>query len=43
MFDPAAVARLRERDRRGQIDATYPILALVCIELWCRNFVDQRS
>lgn len=43
MFAPAAVARLRERDRRGQIDATYPILALVCIELWCRNFVDQRS
>lgn len=40
LFDPAAVSRLRERDRQGRIDATYPILALACVELWCRKFID---
>jgi asparagine synthase (glutamine-hydrolysing) len=41
LFDPAGVARLRERNENGQIDATYPILALACVELWCRNFIDR--
>jgi asparagine synthase (glutamine-hydrolysing) len=39
-FDPAAVARLAGQDRRGEVDAAYTIFALVCIELWCRMFVD---
>ncbi|HEX8242225.1 MAG TPA: asparagine synthase (glutamine-hydrolyzing) [Longimicrobium sp.] len=39
-FDPAAVSRLAGQDRRGEIDAAYTIFALVCIELWCRMFVD---
>lgn len=42
IFDPDAVARLVERDRAGQIDAAYPIFALICVELWCRMFLDQR-
>ena len=41
LFDPAGVARLRESDQRGQIDATYPILAIACVELWCQNFIDR--
>ncbi|MBB4634514.1 asparagine synthase (glutamine-hydrolyzing) [Longimicrobium terrae] len=39
-FEPAAVARLLERDRRGEVDAAYTIFSLMCIELWCRMFVD---
>lgn len=40
IFDADAVARLIERDRAGRIDAAYPIFALICIELWCRIFLD---
>lgn len=40
IFDSHAIDRLRARDRAGEIDATYPILAIACIELWCRNFID---
>ena len=41
MFDPAAVRDLVARDRAGQIDAAYPILSLMCIEIWCGQFVDR--
>jgi len=40
LFDPAAVARLRAADASGRIDGTYAIFSLVCLELWCRAFVD---
>lgn len=40
-FEPAAVARLVEQDRRGEVDAAYTIFAMMCIELWCRMFVDS--
>jgi len=40
IFAPAAVGRLIELDRRGAVDAAYPILSIACIELWCRAFLD---
>jgi asparagine synthase (glutamine-hydrolysing) len=40
LFDPAAVARLRELDRAGRVDGAYTLLALVSVEIWCRLFVD---
>ena len=40
LFDPAAVRRLVEMDRAGRVDGAYTILALMCVELWCRLFVD---
>ena len=39
-FEPAAVARLLEQDRAGATDAAYTLFAIVCVELWCRMFVD---
>jgi asparagine synthase (glutamine-hydrolysing) len=39
IFSPVAVRRLIELDRRGGIDAAYPILSMACIELWCRTFL----
>ncbi|MHB8482559.1 MAG: asparagine synthase-related protein [Nitrospiria bacterium] len=27
----------------GMIDGAYTIFALICIELWCRIFIDSRS
>ncbi len=40
LFDPVGVRRLLEHDRAGRVDGTYAIFGLVCIELWCRMFVD---
>lgn len=40
LFDPVAVAGLMARDRSGAVDATYPIFAIVCAELWCRQYID---
>jgi asparagine synthase (glutamine-hydrolysing) len=41
LFDPAAVHRLLQMDRSGRIDGAFTILALMCTELWCRQFIDQ--
>jgi asparagine synthase (glutamine-hydrolysing) len=40
LLDPHAVRRLVEDDRAGRLDASYPIFALICLELWCRLFLD---
>jgi asparagine synthase (glutamine-hydrolysing) len=40
LFDPAGVARLVDADRRGAVDGSYTIFALMSFELWCRAFVD---
>ena len=38
---PEGVRRLVEMDRRMQVDATYTIFSMICIELWCRMFIDR--
>jgi asparagine synthase (glutamine-hydrolysing) len=40
-FDPAAIRRLIGLDRQGAIDGSYTIFALMCVELWCRRFLDR--
>jgi len=40
-FEPAAIRRLIGLDRQGAIDGSYTIFALMCVELWCRRFVDR--
>jgi asparagine synthase (glutamine-hydrolysing) len=42
LFDARAVRNLLEQDRAGRVDAAYPIFALVCVEMWCRLFLDRR-
>lgn len=41
IFDPVAVDRLIQMDRAGRIDAAYPLFGIVCIETWCRRFLDN--
>ena len=41
LFQPKAVCDLIAADRKGTIDGAYTIFALICIELWCRLFLDQ--
>ncbi|MDC1422796.1 asparagine synthase (glutamine-hydrolyzing) [Gammaproteobacteria bacterium] len=40
LFDPQAVAKLVNQDMRGEKDGSYTILSLMCIEIWCRFFID---
>ena len=41
VFDPAAVQRMIAANDAGRMDASYTLLSLLCIEIWCRNFIDQ--
>jgi len=40
LFDPTGVQRLLDMDRKGQVDGSYTIFSLVCIELWRRLFLE---
>jgi len=42
LFDPSAVGKLVADDRAGRVDAAYTILGLMCIEIWCRQFLKYR-
>lgn len=41
LFDPAGVQKLRKMDAEGKVDAAYPIFSMVCMEIWCRIFLDR--
>jgi len=40
IFSPVGVREFIESDRKGLVDGAYTILAMICVELWCRIFVD---
>jgi asparagine synthase (glutamine-hydrolysing) len=40
LFEPAAVQRLIRDNDTGRRDAAYTLFSLLCIEIWCRRFVD---
>jgi len=41
LFNPKAVRKLIEDNDKGKIDASYTLFSLLCIELWCRNFIQK--
>lgn len=41
IFDPAATHRLFRELDTGTRDAAYTLFSMLCIELWCRRFVDR--
>ncbi len=43
IFDPVAVARLLQANDTGAVDASYTILSMACIEIWCRHFLDRHT
>jgi len=43
IFDPRAVRKLIDLDRRRVVDATYTLFGIMCIEMWCRIFIDNRG
>ena len=40
IFDASALQKLLHDDRQGTTDASYTLFSAMCIELWCRNFID---
>jgi len=42
-FDAVAVQHLIADDATGRVDAAYPIFSMLCMELWCRMFLDGRA
>jgi asparagine synthase (glutamine-hydrolysing) len=40
LFEPAAVQKLITANDTGKVDAAYTLLSLLCIEIWCRRFID---
>jgi asparagine synthase (glutamine-hydrolysing) len=41
VFDPQGVRNMIRADRERRHDASYTIFSMMCIELWCRMFVDK--
>ena len=41
VFDPAEVQRLIISNDTGRLDASYTLLSLLCVEIWCRFYFDQ--
>lgn len=42
-FEPLAVKQLIRENETGKIDASYTILSLLLVELWCRHFLDGQK
>ena len=43
LFDPKSVNRLIVENDSGRVDASYTLFSILCIEIWCRFFVDRNS
>lgn len=41
LFDPGPVQRLVDDNDAGRRDASYTLLSLMCVEIWCRRFMDS--
>jgi len=42
IFEPAAVSRLFAANETGELDASYTLFSLLCIEMWCSRFLDKQ-
>lgn len=42
LFDHREVQNLVRMNLDGRVDGTYTIFSLICIELWCRIFLDRK-
>ena len=43
LFNPIGVQKLRKLDEMGKVDSSYPIFSIICMELWCRIFIDRST
>ena len=43
LFEPIAIQRLIDDNNSGKVDASYTLLSLLCIEIWCRTYLDRHK
>lgn len=43
LFDPVAVQNLIVANESGKTDSSYTLFSLLCIEIWCRAFIDKKA
>lgn len=43
IFDPVAVQKLISDNEQGTIDGAHTIYSILCIEIWCSLFIDNKS
>lgn len=43
IFNPHAVQQLIKDNDQGKKDAAYTIFSMMCIEIWCRKFLDKQA
>jgi asparagine synthase (glutamine-hydrolysing) len=41
LFSPQSVHKLISDNENGKIDASYTLLSILCIEIWCRAYIDK--
>ena len=42
LFEPVEVQKLIAANDQGKVDASYTLLSLLCIEIWCRSYLDKK-
>ena len=40
LFNANAIQELIIANHQGKVDASYTLFSILCIEIWCRSFVD---
>jgi len=40
LFDAKAIQELITANDQGKVDASYTLFSILCLEIWCRSFVD---
>jgi len=42
IFNHKAISQLIDDNMKGKIDGSYIILSVLCIEIWCQLFIDNK-
>ena len=40
LFNANAIQELIIANHQGKLDASYTLFSILCIEIWCRSFID---
>ncbi len=43
LFEPVAVQNLISANDSGKLDASYTLMSLLCIEIWCSAYLDRKQ
>ena len=41
LFSSQSIQKLISENDNGKIDASYTLISLLCIEIWCRAYIDK--